>query len=153
MNTPNAVATQQLAQVRRWLVRGWRWRVSILLLLAIFLRALVPQGYMPAASSDQDVFFAMVVCTPDGPLDVSGKHSTSPTSTPHSTPDASESAHAKTVCSFSAMAWQILLDGLWLALLFVLLLLAIRILPPRYCAPIWAPRTDIRAARAPPFTV
>lgn len=153
MKLHNVVTSQALAHARRWLACGWRLRITALLLVALLLRALVPQGYMPAASTDQSVLFAMVVCTPDGPLSASNKHLLVQSDVQQTAPDVSESEHAKAVCSFSAMAWQMLLDGLWLALLLVLLLQAIRIVRPRYCAPVWAPCTDIRAARAPPLPV
>jgi len=142
--------TQERALLRRRLVCGWRWYVSALLCTALLLRALVPQGYMPADSDSQDVFFAMVVCTPNGPVEFNERSLGLFNGADHG---QSQPDHAQANCSFSAMAWQVLLEGLWQALWLLVVLQVVRALRPRYCAPVWAPSTNIRAARAPPFSV
>lgn len=127
--------------------------MAVLLLLALLLRALVPQGYMPAAHTGQEALFAMVVCTPDGPVGVSGSNAFSPSGSLHTAPDPAQPEHASALCSFSCLAWQMVLDGLWLGLLLIVLLQAVGIVRPRYAAPSWAPRVAIRGARAPPVSV
>lgn len=154
MRIQHADRTQTWPFARRRSACDWRFQtMAVLLLLAMLLRALVPQGYMPAASTGQDALFAMVVCTPDGPMDASGSNAFFPSGTLHTAPDPVQPEHASALCSFSALAWQIVLDGLWQTLLLIVLLQAVRIVRPRYAAPSWAPRVAIRGARAPPASV
>lgn len=143
----------ELADMRRWLACGWRWRVSAFLCLALLARALVPQGYMPATNEGQGALFAMVVCTPNGPLEFNERIPGIFSEASHSDNGQAQPEHAKAMCSFSAMAWQVLLAGLWQALWLIVVLQAIRAVLPRYRAPVWVPSTDIRAPRAPPFSV
>lgn len=137
--------------MRRWLACGWRWGLIATLLLGLTLRALVPQGFMPAAAdASQDALFAMVVCTPDGPMEF--KH-VLPAAVSDDSSEQAPAAHASALCSFSVLAWQALLDGLWLTLLLLVLLQPLRAARRRYCAPVWTPCTAIQAPRAPPLSV
>lgn len=137
--------------MRRWLACGWRWGLIATLLLGLALRALVPQGFMPAnGSGGQDALFAMVVCTPDGPIEFKQALSVALSDDAN---DQSPAAHASALCSFSVLAWQALLDGLWLTLLLLVLLQPLRAARRRYCAPVWMPCTALQAPRGPPLSV
>lgn len=152
MTIHNALQLQSLAQWQWWLARGWRFSAMVFLCLALVLRALVPQGWMPAAQQGgQDALFAMVVCTPDGPMEF--QHSLAVQADDDAGSDAAAADHAKTLCGFSVLAWQALLDSVWLALLLLLLLSPLRVVQRRYRAPVWTPCTAIQAPRAPPVSV
>ena len=144
-------AVQALAPMRRWLACGWRWGLMATLLLGLALRAVVPQGFMPAAAdAGQDALFAMVVCTPDGPMEF--KHAL-PAAVSDEPSEQAPAAHASALCSFSVLAWLALLDGLWLTLLLLVLMQPLHAARRRYCAPVWRPCTAIQAPRGPPLSV
>ncbi|MDH5857096.1 hypothetical protein [Lampropedia aestuarii] len=151
MTTRPAFSVQALALMRRWLVCGWRWGLIATLLLGLALRALVPQGFMPAAAeAGQEALFAMVVCTPDGPMEF---QQALPAAVSDGSHEQSSTAHASALCSFSVLTWQALLEGLWLSLLLLVLLQALRVARRHYCAPVWTPCTAIQAPRGPPLSV